>query len=53
MRVATNKEEQLPVAHGEDEKAKGEDLPEEHARRDTGLRENLEALPLVTRGSDL
>ena len=53
MRVAANKEEQLPVAHGEDEKAKGEDLPEEHARRDAGLRENLEALSLVTRRSDL
>ena len=53
MRVAANEEERLPVAHGEDEKTKGEDLPEEHARRHNGLRENLEALPLVTRGSDL
>ena len=53
MRVAADKEERLPAAHDEDEEAKGEDLPEEHARRDSGLRENLEALPLVTRGSDL
>ena len=53
MRVAADKEERLPAAHGEDEETKGEDLPEEHAHRDTGLRENLEALPVVTRSSDL
>ena len=52
MRVAADEEERLPAAHDEDG-AKSEDLPEEHTRRDAGLRENLEALPLVTRGSGL